>query len=398
MSEAFYDGISNMSKNSGFKCAAMGNPKDRTDVLGKLAEPAKELGGWEGYAPTGKTMVWNTRFHGGKCLQLDGRDSPNNASKENEGWLFPHLITSEDIKRDLAYYGEDSIQVSMMDYGIFPKDAQARRVVTRTMCERFRAQEEPFWGHESLTPIFAIDAAYGAVGGDRCIGTELAFGKCSDGVIRIAFAKPPIIIPVKAGANDEDGKPIMPEDQIALWVKNYCENPLRQVPIPLSNVGFDSTGRGSLVAAFGRLWGNDFHAVEFGGHPSERSVSSKIQTACSIYYFNFVSELWFNIATVILSDQMRAFPTSVMEEACMRGWEIVKDKKVQVEPKAECKMRMGRSPDSCDSVAVGIEIAQRIGFTVGGAGANASQATPRWLLELMDSQKRLREGSRLKYH
>lgn len=396
MSEAFYDGISNMSKNAGFKCAGMGNPKDRTDVLGKLAEPAPEIGGWEGYSPTGKLMIWKTRFPGGKCVQLDGRDTPNNKAAIGAGWPFPYLINREDIQRDVAYYGEDSVQVSMMDYGIFPRDAQARRVITRTMCERFRAFEEPIWGHEPLTHLFALDAAYGAVGGDRCIGIELAFGKCTDGVVRLAFSSQPIVIPVKASVVDQDGKPIMPEDQIARWVMDYCENPSRSQPIPLSNVGFDSTGRGSLVAAFGRLWGNDFHAVEFGALPTERMVSAKIRTPCSIYYFNFVTELWFNVATVIVSDQMRGLPMAVMEEGAMRGWEMVKDKKVQIEPKAKCKERMGRSPDTFDALAVGVEVAQRIGFELGQAGENKTEQTPRWLLELLERQKQARLGYRLK--
>lgn len=402
MPNAFFDGISNMTKNPGFKCAGMFNPKDRTDVAGKLAEPAEEFGGWEGYSPTGKTMLWKTKFKGGVCIQLDGRDSPNNVAKNGEDWPYPHLINRDDIKRDVDYYGEDSIQVSMMDYGVFPKDAQARRVITSAMVERFRAQEEPIWSHEELTELFTFDAAYGAVGGDRCVGVELAFGKCSDGVSRLAFVGQPVIIPVKADAQTLDGKPIMPEDQIVYWVKEFCENKNRTRPIPLSHVGFDSTGRGSLVAAFARIWGSDFHSVEFGGKPSERSVSAKIRTPCSIYYFNMVSELWFNTATLIISDQCRAMPTSAKEEGMMRAWEPVKDKKIMVEPKSSttgrpgCKQRMGKSPDIYDSFAVGVEVAQRLGFTLGQPGASATSKTPRWLLELLNQQKQARLGNRLK--
>lgn len=404
MSLAFADAISNMNKNSGFKCAALGNPKDRTDVLGRLAEPSDEFGGWEGYSPTGKTMVWKTKFVGGVCIQLDGRDTPNNEAKDGETWPYPHLINSENIQTDIAYYGEDSVQVSMMDFGVFPKDAQARRVITSAMIERFRAQEEPIWSHEELTELFAFDAAYGAVGGDRCVGVELAFGKCSDGVVRLAFVGQPVIIPVKADAMDENGKPIMPEDQIVMWVQKFCENPNRRKPIPLSHVGFDSTGRGTLVAAFARLWGSDFHAIEFGGKPSERAVSSKIQTPCSVYYFNMVSELWFNTATLIISDQCRGMPTSVKEEGMMRAWEPVKDKKIMVEPKTAntatgrpgCKQRMGKSPDIYDGFACGVEVAQRIGFTLGQGGASATNHTPRWLAELLNQRETHRVSHQLK--
>lgn len=393
------DVVANMAKNHGFKMAAMFNPKDRTDAAGKLAEPQ---GGWETYAPTGKTMVWRTRFPGGKCIQLDGRDSPNNEARSGQGWPWPHLINRDDITSDIAFYGEDSIQVSMMDYGVFPKDAQARRVVTRSMCERHRAQEEPLWGHEPLVSVLGIDAAYGAVGGDRCVAVELTFGKCSDGVTRIAFVGQPNIIPVKGDAQEEDGRPIPPETQIARWVKRYCESVARVKPIPLSHVGFDSTGRGLLVKTFAEEWGHEFHAIEFGGMATERPVSAKIATPRSKYYFNFVSELWFALPVLIGADQCRALPTSIMEEFCMRAWDVIKDKKVQVEPKSGtegkpgCKQRMGRSPDLADASVVAIEVAQRNGFEL-AAGAVAGGKAPRWLEALCERAAEVSRARQLVY-
>lgn len=401
MPAAFFDAISNMSKNAGFKCAGMLNPKDQTDVAGKLAEP---VDGWESYAPTGKTMVWKTKFAGGKCIQLDGRDSPNNEAKPGEYWPYVYLINRDDIARDVAYYGEDSIQVSMMDYGIFPKDAQARRVITSSMCERFRACEEPVWTHEPLKHLLAIDAAYGAVGGDRCVAVELAFGKCSDGVERIAFAGPPMVIPVKADAADENGSPILPEDQIVNWTRAYCENPSRTNPIPLAHIGFDSTGRGSLVKRFADLWGTDFYAIEFGGPASDLPVSVKIQTPRSDYYANKVTELWFDVAVLILADQCRAMPTSVKEEGCLRGWEPIKDKKIQVEPKNPSsgkpgmKQRTGKSPDLFDATVVGVSLAQKLGFVLGDSGTSVSSKVPRWMEKMLEDHQRLQSNCRLRYH
>lgn len=400
---AFYDAISNLDKNAGFKCVGMFNPKDRTDVSGKLAEPSAEEGGWENYNPTGKVMVWKTRFRGGKCIQLDGRDSPNNEALPGEDWPYPHLINRDDIANDIALYGQDAWQVSAMDFGVFPKDAQARRIITRSMCERFRAQEEPIWSHEPLIHIFSMDAAYGAVGGDRCVGVELVFGKCSDGETRLAFAGQPMVIPVKANLVDEQGSPVMPEDQIVNWVRDYCESKSRTSPIPLAHVGFDSTGRGSLVKRFADLWGNDFYAIEFGGPATDRPVSSKIHTKRCDYYLNYCTELWFDAAVLIMADQCRGMPTNVMEEGCMRGWWPVKEKKVQIEPKngtdgkPGCKQRMGRSPDLFDSFVTGLAVAQKLGLKLGGNATSVGHQTPRWLLELMASQKRLQEGQRLKY-
>lgn len=414
MSQAFFDGVANMMKRPGFRGAGMFNPKDRTDVAGKFSEPSTDAGGWEGYEPTGKTLEWPTRFPGGWCVQLDGRDTPNNETAPGQPPLYPHLITREKIIESVEFYGEDSYQVSMSCYGVFPRDALARRVITRSMCERFKAAEEPFWSGDELTRLFALDAAYGAVGGDRCVGVELAFGKCTDGVVRLAFAGPPLIIPVKAGVQ-RDGVPFLPEDQIAEWVKSYCEDDRRQ--IPPTHVAFDSTGRGSLMSAFARLeppthepdqqWGGAV-TVEFGGAASERMVSAKQQVPCRAYYFNMVSQLWFDTATLIESDQLRALPRSVMEEGCMRGWDVVKGKKLQVWPKspttandnnnaAGFRMKMPRSPDLYDAFTVAVALAQRLGLTLGHAGSKSAAQAPNWLLELQAAQQRVNSRKQLTY-
>lgn len=388
MPPAFYDAISNLSKNKGFQVAAMGNPHDRMDTFGKLAEPSIEAGGWEKYEPTGKTYVFPTRFPDGIVIQLDGRDSPNNDAAPGEPYPFPYIINRDDIKRDIDYYGEDSIQVSMMDFGIFPKDAQARRVLTRTMIERFRAQEEPIWAEETLTKVIGIDAAYGAVGGDRCVGVEMHFGKCTDGMKRIAFAAPPFVIPVR------DSLDMMPEDQIVLWLQNYCLSAQRE--IEPSHVGLDSTGRGSLVAAFGRVWSNDFHAIEFGGAATDRPVSVKDPRPSKLQYFNFVTELWFAVSTAVQSDQVRGMPGNVMEEGCLRGWDY-QNKRIQVEPKDKMKIRGLRSPDLFDAVVCALEVARRLGFDLGNAGLINGGQQPRWLEDLDERQRSLRKSKQLAY-
>lgn len=397
MSSAFYDGISNLSNNPQFQCAAMGNPKDRTDVLGKLAEPAASIGGWEGYEPTGKTFVYPTRFPGGKVVCLDGRDTPNNDRKPGEAPPYPYIITTESIAQAVEYYGEDSIQVSMMFYGIFPPDAQAKRVVTRSLVDRFRASEDLTWTHDPLTKIFAIDAAYGSIGGDRCVGVEMHFGKCSDGMQRIAFAGVPVVIPVTVRNT------MLPEDQIVTWVKDYCEAPTRN--IPPSHVAFDSTGRGSLASAFGRVWtdangtpiGTQVVAIEFGGLASDRMVSQKHQVPCRSYYLNFMSELWYDFRHLIESDQCRKLPINVMEEMCMRGWEMTKGNRFQVEAKDKCKLRMGKSPDLADAAVTGLELAKRLGFRVIGTIGLKKSNTPNWLKDLMTKQQQLQKSKQLTY-
>lgn len=386
MPVAFFDVISNLSKNHGFQVIGIGNPKDRTDTLGKLAEPASEIGGWEGYAPTGKTYIYPTRISGGEVIVLDGRDTPNNGTLVDGKWAYKHIINPDQIAKDIELYGEDSIQVSMMDYGIFPRDAQSKRVINRTLCEKFRAFEDAVWSHEPLTKIVSIDAAYGATGGDRCVLVELAFGKCTDGVTRLAFAEQPMVVPVTVASVET------PEDQITTWVKDYCMTR----DIPPSNVGFDSTGRGSLVSSFGRLWSTSVVPVEFGGVASERPVSAKIQSLCREYYLNFVSELWYQWRHLVEADQLRQFPVSAFDEFCMRAWDVTKGNRIFVEPKAETKLRMGKSPDIADACVVGLELARRLGFQIAGK-TKVIASERKWITDLLAQQHKLRSKFALKY-
>src|SRR5438477_600052 len=65
----FVDAIANLGKNPDFKCLALGNPKATTDALGRIAEPAESIGGWEsGIDQSGGTKTWPTRFEGGVCI------------------------------------------------------------------------------------------------------------------------------------------------------------------------------------------------------------------------------------------------------------------------------------------------------------------------------------------
>lgn len=406
MPPAYFDAIMTLQKNPEFKAAALGNPKDRTDTFGKLCEPASEIGGWEAYEPSGKTLEWATKFPGGKVLQLDGRDTPNNDFPKDEdgNYRYWYLINSDQIANDIAFHGEEDWHVYMNDYGIFPRDAQARRVITRLQLERFRAFEEPIWRGDDLVKLFVLDAAYGAVGGDRCIGIELCFGTCTDGKVRLAAVGNCLVIPVRAASSTP------PEEQIAQWVMDYC------IPkgIPPEHVAFDSTGRGSLMSAFARLWSGSVVAIEFGGVASDRPTAIKLpgQEAKIVpakdYYFNFVSELWFAIPTLVESDQCRALPSGVAEEVVMRGWEH-KARKIQIEPKTtdvrdqqgqrkpSFKTRLGHSPDQSDAFVVGIELAQRLGFVLGNAGAK-DEGMPAWLEEEAARAKARQRRQQLVYH
>lgn len=367
----FVDSISNMNKNPDFKCVGSGNPKDITDALGVLCEPAAHLGGWDGgIDQTGGTKEWEIRFPRGICIQLVGTDSPN-----LDGKLGIPLITQQQIDEDISFYGQDSLQFSMMDLGRMPRGASQKRVITRQMCLKFHAMEDPVWKNETRIKIGFLDAAYRGMGGDRTVFGELQFGPeqtapepealLSAIVTQKSMAQresqilaiiDTMVVPVVMDLKNMNETP---EDQIARFVKDECE----RRKIAPENFFFDTTGRGSLMNAFGRLWSPNVVGIEFGGRPTDRKVSGDLDVEASKYYFNFVTELWFAVSYMIQAGQCRGMTEELMVEGCMREWGF-QSSKLQVEPKDKMKIKSGRSPDLFDALVAGVEGARRRGFVI----------------------------------
>lgn len=389
MSSAFLDAIANLSKNPGFQCIALGNPKERTDVLGKICEPSDSAGGWDGVdQQTEKTKTWPTRFQEGVCVQLVGTDSPNHDVPESEPTPFPYLITRKAIESDAQFYGRESLQFSMMNLGMMPKETTSRRVITRSLCAQYHAFDEISWSTTDRTKIFAVDAAYGSVGGDRCVGGEIQFGADTRGRQTLAVIGQPIIIPVSGKLASQ------PEDQIAIFVREEC---MRRGIEP-QNVFYDSTGRGSLGTAFAREWSSAVNPVEFGGKASDRIVASSDQRLCHDIYSKFVTELWFSVRLIVESDQFRQLPESIMEEGTMREWKLVTGNRYEIESKADMKKRMGRSPDLFDMLATAVEGARRRGFQISKIGNPASSASSSgFWKEVKERNRKLRENHQLSY-
>lgn len=379
MERGFLDAVSNLRKGGHFKLIAMGNPKDRNDALGIICEPHPDEGGWEGLDYAETTRTWRTRSPGGIAIQLCGTNSPN---YDYPRGLNPHrgIITPEHIEADLAYYGRDSLQFSMMNLGVMPRDGGNRRVVTTTLCESKKAYEDVVWGSGKITRIIGLDAAYSGVGGDRCVLTDMSFGRDVNGEMILAFNGPQLIVPVTAKKAGEA------EEQIAIWVAEYA----KRNGIAPEQTGFDSTGRGTLMSAFARLWSPNVIPIEFGGTPTSRPVRAGDKKTEADAYGKMVTALWYASRLIIESQQLRALPRECAVEGSWREWGINKSGKVDVEPKSKTKIRSGRSPDLWDSLVTAIEVARRNGFEIAsGSGiATVKKTIPSWIL---NKQKQYRD-------
>jgi hypothetical protein len=321
---------------------------------------------------------------------LVGSDSPNFKVGPDEKPPFPYLIDRKSYNTDIAFYGRDSLQFLMMDEGRMPRGVGLRRIITRPLCEKFHASDQAVWVGKPRTKIAFMDAAYGGVGGDRCVFGSLEFGAGIDfdgKEKQMVSLNGTSIVPI---TNTDD---MLPEDQIATWVKDYCS---REMIIP-QNFFFDSTGRGSLMSAFARVWSAYVNGIEFGGTASERYVSADRHVLCCDFYSKFVSELWYSVRLCIEADQFRGMTEEVMFEGCLREWTMVSGGKVEVESKDKTKIRMGRSPDLFDALVAGIEGARRRGFNIGKLSNAIAQVGNDWLLEFSEKYRPLRRKGQLDF-
>jgi hypothetical protein len=395
--------ISNLDKNPDFKLIGSGNPKSTIDALGQLCEPAHHLGGWDGNVDQEPvTKHWDTNRPGGVCLQLVGTDSPN-----LDGKLGADLITQEAIDRDVAQYGKDSLQFTMMNQGMMPRGQGSRRVLTHQLARKNRAMDEPIWMDSSRVKIASLDAAYGGAGGDRCIFTEIHFGAeqevldpgrimtnliMQDGrprrrrfiIALIAHTLVPISVKTKEEA----------EVQIVTFVHNLCSTR----GIPPENFFYDSGMRTGLVNAFASNWSTKTNPIDCGGSPSERAVSAQIQTPCNRYYSKYITEIWFNVRYAVEAGQFRGMTQQALDEFCAREWTMVKGNKIEVEPKSAMKSKIGRSPDVADAVAIGVLGAIRKGFVIDNLmSPYEKKESAKWKRDLRDKAKSVWKEGNLTY-
>jgi len=393
MEPVFLDAYSNWYGKPEFKGIMSGNPFDTDDTLCRAAEPVE---GWDAWHDTGKTQTWRSKFYNAQVVAFDGRDSPNFDYPPDQPTRYKYLIGRKKIEAVGRTHGKDSWQWFMQCVGKPRPGAVARRVVTRAMCETYHAFDEVTWLGEPTIKIGFLDAAYGGMGGDRCIAGYIEFGKDVNGHIVIA-CHPFVLVPVKVN------KFVLPEDQIANFIRDYMQS----VKVEPQNFFFD--GRGSLAVALSRLWSPKVEAVEFGGRATERPVSNdtfmwdgdrktrRLQR-CDELYSRFVTELWFAVHMVIISDQMRQLPQDVAAELCRREWDYVQNSKIEIETKTEMKDRTGESPDLADGLVTAIEGARRRGFQIARLpGKGDEEEDSSWKFDLQLRAKRLKASYSLTY-
>jgi hypothetical protein len=179
-----------------------------------------------------------------------------------------------------------------------------------------------------------------------------------------------------------------PEVQIA----KFCNLYFTGLGVPPSNFYFD--GRATMAVELAKHWSIEVNAVDFGGPATDRPVSkdefvwdgeedTRRLLLCVEKYSKFVTELWMSARYTILSKQMRGLDNETAEEGTKRIWKQTKGSppRMEVETKAEMKVRTKQSPDNFDCLVTGLEGARRRGFQIENMrdGAEAKTVVDNWL-------------------
>jgi hypothetical protein len=345
----------------GYKAVFIGNSNNTRpeNALHMVMAPS---GGWGTFNFDGKTKVYSAPRVPGTCVEcrcviLDGLDSPNN-DYPGDTPRFPHLISKSRISK----YAPESEGYYSQGRGIVKLGLAGLKIITVELCDQFNAFDKDCIWDEETTKIGANDAAYGGVGGDRCITMGAEFGKCLDGKQRMKLIHG-TEVPVKMNPKK------IPEDQIA----EFCRDYWLKLGIPPENCFFD--GRGRLALSFAQKWSPFVNVVDFGGRPSERPAGPDLfiedrQTGrrrrklAHEHFSKFVSELWWSTAYAVQGDQIRGLTRQIVEDGQPREWYKVKGDKIEIETKAEMKKRTGCSPDWFDCFVVLLEGARQRGFKI----------------------------------
>lgn len=388
MGAAFLSAFANLDKNEDFQATVLGNPSDLMDPLGKAAEPKD---GWGSHMEPEKTSVWDTRFMNGVCVNLVGTDSPNNDFPGPA--RFKYLISKEKIANTASFFSKDSLEYMSQCVGVMKIGVLSKRIITRELCNQFKALEPVIWRGSPLVSIAGLDSAYG---GDRCVLVHAEFGADVEGktIVNVVGYQ---VVPIPHG----EGTVV--EDKISEFCKNYCISK----GIPPENFFHDSTGRGSLGTSLGRVWSTACNPVEFGGQPTLRPVThdhfindpqtgTRRLKTCREHYSKFVTELWYSVRYCIEAGQLRNLPEEIMDEGCMREFKTVAGDKKELEPKWKMKERAGRSPDLFDGLSIAVEGARRRGFQISKLANKESQSTnTAWLKAMLEKKKLIRSGHTL---
>jgi len=359
--EAIMETIPNMRKAcQDLTILTIGNAISHMDIHGRCCEPEA---GWPSISVESET--WKTKgvkswsLPSGRADHFDGFKSPNVALQKT---VYKYLYGYEDYRAAKANSQErQTIQLWSNDRGFWTPAGILNTIFDEVMLERYDAKGRFIWQAFSKK-IASLDPAFG---GDGCIFQPAEYGDLANGRFGIQLREK---IAIQA---DPTSKEVI-DYQIARRVMLECDKRgIRPEDFAMDKTG---TGRGVyaiLVTEWGPVLG-----VEFGGSPSDKPASSADPRPSSEVYDRKVTELWYSCQEFLLTQQLKGIYDEAAIEFCSREYTI-KNKKICLDTKEECKKKIGRSPDHADAISVLVELAR----TLGAVAGTYQKQSDRWEVE-----------------
>jgi hypothetical protein len=278
----------------------------------------------------------------GVCLHFHGGRSPNVKRGKT---IFPYLFTAENW-RD-AKGTEDTPQYWMMVVGFWPPAGLSNTVFDEALVQKVGGMDRVTF-RSANEKVGALDPAFG---GDEPVLRFGSIGDIEDGKRVLQLEEK---VPIRI--NDKSTDPV--DYQVARQAIEEC----RKRGVKGECFALDVSGRGAAIRSIMfEEWSPLVVGVEFGGAPSQSPVSADDGTLCKDRYDRRVSELWYNARELLAAGQLKGLDRETVKQFCSRIYEL-KGKKVSIEKKEDTKLRIGRSPDDADCVAVLVELARQRGI------------------------------------
>lgn len=350
MPDAIFEAMINPMSAPDARLVLLSNPVEKISRFGEWCEP---VNGWSSVDET--DVVWEGK-KGAMVIHFDGLQSPNIREGKT---IFPFMLTQESIDSTVQAYGKDSMQYWALVRGWFPPDGIVSRIFPSSTIDR--ASKPIIFDFApqmcgTLDPAFEMDVAalhFGQLG-MPVFGEKRHKINCTETLI----------------CKYEVGPAAEPKDyQCAHWIMAECQ----RRGVQPGHFIMDITGNArGVYAILQKEWSRDVLGINYAGPATDRQLRGDDNRKCNEIYNFFISEAWFRAAECCkegLIGGLDNLDSRTKDELTARRYFLKQGTKgmlIQVEPKADFKSRIGRSPDFADSLVGFGELLIRLGTIPGG--------------------------------
>lgn len=336
----------NMGASGEFKFGGFGNPQSMFDPLASASTPAGHSSRLAAFdwlhrdmmdVGRRRTKTWPTDQ--GRCLMLDGRESPG----VDDPAKFHYLIGQKHIDAAKKSGGENSVQWYAFICGIFPPSGGANTLLSAKEVKEGKAEERGVsWEGNWEDWIFG-DLAHS--GEDEKVIQRARVGKAVGGAWMIDLMEREYIqIDEKAGF-------------ISQQIGRFVATKAKLWGVPVNRVAIDATAtQGAMIDAVEQaMGGRGVVRIHAAGPPSNNAVKLGWPQMCKEAYADRAAELAGNLAEFVRAGQIRGMD-SILAQQCVSRVVLPQEEnqgKLKLDPDKRGN-NGGKSPNEFDALCVGV--------------------------------------------